>query len=443
MAVHLGQDRLFTRTNRLAAYRIAARLTQEEVAGLLSKLSYELDGIRANVTAEMISRWERGARRPSRVYRRLLCALHDADELELGLRMPPVPAYSGDEYRSTGDEVKRREFLYYVAMFGGMTAIDLERMAQAFDRPAHASDRLMDDLHRIALSYARDAHVQAPGTLLPAVTGHLACLERLLRAPQPDSAGRRLRIIAGESAALAGWLAYLLDSNQTAMAHYSTAESLATEAGDGRLRAHALTLRSWLYSSISRRAPGDSPLTAITLLDEAILSAGRQAEPVFQAWIRARRAQQHAARDNGPAADRDLEVIGTLLAQHCDRPADGFLAHWRPEARLASSRGKCALFLRQPDAVTILEGAFTSTDPRLTAQRSALGNDIAAACLRRHDPDVDRACALLRDSVTLARQVGAAQCIQHARDVRRLMDRWHRSPSVRVLDELMRDVTAA
>jgi transcriptional regulator with XRE-family HTH domain len=215
----MGQDRLFTRTNRLAAYRVAARLTQGEVAALLSKLSYELDRIRANVTAEMISRWERGARRPSRVYRRLLCELYDADEVELGLRVPAVPSYAGDGYCGTGDELKRREFLYYLALFGGMTAIDMERMAQAFDRPARANEQLLDDLHRVALGYACDAHVQAPGTLLPAVTGHLACVQRQLQVPQPESAGRRLRIIAGESAALAGWLAYLLGRRGESVGH--------------------------------------------------------------------------------------------------------------------------------------------------------------------------------------------------------------------------------
>jgi transcriptional regulator with XRE-family HTH domain len=438
MAVEMGHDRLFTRTNRLAAYRVAARLTQGEVATLLSKLSYELDGIRANVTAEMISRWERGARRPSRVYRRLLCELHDADEVELGLRLPPVPAYAGDQNRGTGDELKRREFLHYLALFSGMTAIDVERMAQAFDRPGGASEQLLDDLHRVALTYARDAHVQAPADLLPAVTGHLACLQRLLEVSQPASAGRRLRVIAGESAALAGWLAYLLDRNQTAVTHYAMAESLASEAGDGRLRAHVLTLRSWLYSSISRRAPGESPLTAITLLDEAFQCAGPHAPPVLRAWMLARRAQQHAAHGNGRAADRDLDTICSVLGRYASPPTEGFLTHWRPEARVTSSRGKCAMFLGRTGAVGILEEAWKRTDRRLTAQRSAIENDIAAACLSRRDPDIERACAMLSSSLTLASQVGAASCVQHARDVRRLLDPWRAAPAVRALDEQLR-----
>jgi transcriptional regulator with XRE-family HTH domain len=436
----MGHDRLFTRTNRLAAYRIAARLTQGEVAALLSKLSYELDGIRANVTAEMISRWERGARRPSRVYRRLLCELHDADEVELGLRLPPVPAYAGEQNRGTGDELRRREFLHYLALFSGMAAIDLERMAQAFDRPANASEELLDDLHRVALTYARDAHLQAPADLLPAVTGHLACLQRLLEVSQPERAGRRLRVIAAESAALAGWLDYLLDHNQAAVAHYAMAESLASEAGDGRLRAHVLTLRSWLYSSISRLAPGESPLTAITLLDAALTCAGTGARPVFRAWILARRAQQLAAHGSGRAAERDLEAICGVLGRYAGPPMEGFLAHWRPEARATSSRGKCALFLGRNDAVGILEEAWRRTDPRLTAQRSAIENDIAAACLRRRDPDVDRACAMLSSSLALATQAGAVSCVQHARDVRRMMEPWRAAPAVRALDEQLREL---
>src|SRR5438034_11338330 len=64
---------IFPRSNKLAAYRLAMRLTQDEVAAGLDRLAVQYDGIGANVTAEMVSRWERGHRRPSRYYRRLFC----------------------------------------------------------------------------------------------------------------------------------------------------------------------------------------------------------------------------------------------------------------------------------------------------------------------------------------------------------------------------------
>lgn len=427
----------FPRTNQLAAHRVAARLTQEEVAIGLSKLAVSLDGAGANVTAEMVSRWERGHRRPSKYYRGLLASFFDASEVDLGLRLPPIPRYAGRH--SSEIEMKRRQFLYHLALLTGLSALDLERMADAFDRPRTVNDQLMDDLHTVVLGYARDAHVVSPGVLLPAVTGHLVAVQRQLDVSQPESAGRRLRIIAGEAGALAGWLAYLLDSNQAAAGHYATAEALATEAGDGQLRAYVLTLRSWLYSSVSRQHPAESALTAITLLNEAVTTAGATAHQNFRAWMLARRAQQHASAREGPAALADLETIGAVLGGPAAH-TDGFLARWNPESRVPSSRGKVALFLGQSDAVPILEAALARTDPLLAAQRAALKNDLAAAYVRTGEPDIEHACAILGDSIGLAEQAGANACIQHARDVRRLLEPWHTAQAVQQLDEQLHEL---
>jgi hypothetical protein len=93
------------------------------------------------------------------------------------------------------------------------------------------------------------------------------------------------------------------------------------------------------------------------------------------------------------------------------------------------------MFLRQWDAIGILEEALERTDPALTDQRSAIENDLAAACVLVGDPDVDRACAVLGDSLSLAGRIGARSCIEHARDVRRLLEPWRGSPIVRQLDE--------
>src|SRR5262245_58793620 len=130
------------------------------------------------------------------------------------------------------------------------------------------------------------------------------------------------------------------------------------------------------------------------------------------------------------AANHDLDTIGAVLGGVSRRP-DGFLARWRPEARVASSRGKCALFLREADAIDVLEEAVERTDPALTAQRSAIENDLAAACVLVGDPDVDRACAVHGDSLNLAGRIGAKSCVDHARDVRRFLEPWRTEPRVR------------
>jgi len=70
---------------RLRDARISRRLTQEEVADRLALLSMESDGKSVPVNAEMISKWERGHRKPRLSYRRLLCTLFQSSEEDLAL----------------------------------------------------------------------------------------------------------------------------------------------------------------------------------------------------------------------------------------------------------------------------------------------------------------------------------------------------------------------
>ena len=63
----------------------------------------------------MISKWERGLKRPRKVYRRLLCMLYGTTEEQLGLR--PLQA-SGPLDDAYGADVNRRQFLQGAAFVG-------------------------------------------------------------------------------------------------------------------------------------------------------------------------------------------------------------------------------------------------------------------------------------------------------------------------------------
>ena len=57
----------------LKAQRARLGLTQQEVAEALAALAWEHDHEQLGVDTDMVSKWERGAKRPRRLYRRLLC----------------------------------------------------------------------------------------------------------------------------------------------------------------------------------------------------------------------------------------------------------------------------------------------------------------------------------------------------------------------------------
>jgi transcriptional regulator with XRE-family HTH domain len=99
----------------LKAYRARLGLTQEEVAEALLNLAWEHDHEMLGVDAAMVSKWERGRKRPRKLYRRLLCRLYDTTEEQLGLRQAREPA----------SEVKGTELLQDVAQLQDQLAVVL------------------------------------------------------------------------------------------------------------------------------------------------------------------------------------------------------------------------------------------------------------------------------------------------------------------------------
>jgi len=84
--------------SRLKAHRLRAGLTQAEVAEALAALAWEQDQEHLGVDGTMVSKWERGIKRPRKLYRRLLCSLYGVTEEGLGLRRPgPIAAPYGND----------------------------------------------------------------------------------------------------------------------------------------------------------------------------------------------------------------------------------------------------------------------------------------------------------------------------------------------------------
>jgi transcriptional regulator with XRE-family HTH domain len=103
---------------RLQHYRHRLGLTQEQVAEELGRLAWEHFGVRVGVDAQMVSKWERGEKRPSRFYRQLLCLLYSTTEEQLGLRVLEVVSTAEDGHDRLGqpidvaeDGLNRRELL--------------------------------------------------------------------------------------------------------------------------------------------------------------------------------------------------------------------------------------------------------------------------------------------------------------------------------------------
>src|SRR5687767_2962176 len=71
---------------RLREFRQGLMLTQQDVAERLEHLAWVQHHRRVGVNADMVSKWERGEKRPSSFYLQLLCSLFDVSAGQLGFR---------------------------------------------------------------------------------------------------------------------------------------------------------------------------------------------------------------------------------------------------------------------------------------------------------------------------------------------------------------------
>lgn len=419
------------KTNRhpngtLRRQRMLRGWTLDDVAERLHHLVAASGGPEPGVDAHMIGRWERGVRRPTPRYVALLCELFQRGADELGLVDDAAPAVPKE------NDVRRRQFLQYLAAMGGVTVLDWERLAA----PSPATDRideyLFQDLRTLTDGYARQVEVLGPRSLAPALRSHLAILSGSLQASQPPTMRRRLQSLAGETAALAGRLAHLMENRNEAHACWTFAAGLAREAQDGELLAFVLALWRSQHSSIPHGGRGGEPARAIRLLDEAASVLGDRAAPHLRAFVLASRAEDRAAAGDGYAASRDLDLAQGAL-DVAREPHEGFFAGW-DAGRIAGYRGSCLLALNRPEEAGVaLEQALVMTSSRRAGQRSAVLTDLAAAYARQRE--VEHACTLLADAVAMARRTGLAELVQRAQGARRHLAPWRRTAAVQRLHE--------
>jgi hypothetical protein len=322
-----------------------------------------------------------------------------------------------------------------------LAGVEPDRLRAAARGETRLDRRLVDDLVALTREYWCLYHTIAPRTLLPTTSGHLDLLRRLLDAAPPHLR-RELGSVAGETAMLDGWLAFLLDDRRTARSRWSYANDLAHEIGDGCLHAHVLIARSSLASSLPHGGQGGESRLAVTLLEEAETAAGADGQQ--QTWLLARRAEEHAATHHlvgrkraQLACERDLAAAETRLPENDAEVR--CLPGPRTALDLAGFRGNCALLLgRDREAAEVLARAADDATPDRATLRAVLLNDLGAALARL--AEVDAACAAFMKSLDLADETGAAVHAQRVAGAARYLDLWRSSPAVGALEERLRQM---
>lgn len=490
--VDLGQDSTMSGTGRTPNGRL--RLCREEKGWSQERLAVELrrfavmhEGREAGVTGNMICKWEKGDKKPSLRYQRLLRALFHRSSAELGfieddpmtgiaalgistpfsgvadgMEMlagnvlagvpagnvvdsgPTVVLGADDAAELRATPAERRELLRMVAAAG----VAVVPVAASVTAPAAATDEAPWDRLSAALRqrspvtpelahqlsqhtaglFGLEERVPAR-TLMNRVTGHLATLAQLLESTTRTPARRQLASTAGETAALAGWLAFDLGDNAAALAYYRVAIEAAREADDPALWACVLGYESYQPGGAGRHDQ------ACALLAEAQRRIGANASPLTRAWLAAREAEEQAARGDGRAAmaalDRAQESFDK--AEASDRVWTGFF----DRGRLDGLRVTTFTRLRRPTAAyAAATDALRAAGPAATKKRSLLLGDIADVHLARRD--IDAACRFAADALAVVAQTDFSLGFARVQRVRERLVPWQSSQPVRDLDEQLR-----
>lgn len=308
-----------TPANRLRQFRVQCGWSLDDVADRLHGLAVEIGSPAPGVDRNTVSRWERGVRRPRPYYVQLLGLLYQATPAELGLVQGPqeiehhVPAIHGLEAPATAALVKRRDVLRGLAV-GVATPFGLEtepwaRLLRALQPPGTVSGESVADIEAATSGFHMLEHHVPAGHLYGRLAHHVNQIAGLLERPMSSPLRKRLTVAAGESAALAGWLAWDLRDGERAQRLYETALVAAREAGDPALRACTLGYRSYMVE-----APA-----SLELLEHARSLIEPHTYPATYAWLSGREAEERARLGSSKPA---LDVLDGGLSAHASAQAD-------------------------------------------------------------------------------------------------------------------------
>ena len=476
----------FPEISPLQAQRLARGLTLAQVVRGVGEL-YSADGLLPppGLTTSRLQEWEhwpRSGRRPGEEARDYLARFYQTRQDKLGFGHDyspsddegnPSPPAAGRASAGGGpiainsipgsrairvelpganhatvevgeeNGVKRR----VVVKLGGLLAaeavlpaIDPERLAWARANPSRIDLELLRELRATTMAYAGQLANSPTVALAKPARAHLDYLVGLLRGSQHEAVERRLRVVTGEAAVLAGWTAFQAEDRAGAQQHYALARTLAHQTGDQQLLAETLIPMSYLYSARYHAGGGQDAGKALTLLRVAAASPGGDRLPApMRGWAAGCRAAEYAFQGEADQARRELDRAGDIAAEIRPGEETGFLAYWE-ETRVHGYVGLCNLLLGQGEAAErALHQSLETADPSLCRHRLGVTVDIGIA--RILQGEIEAACATLEAACAAAEHGKFPIVLCRIRNVQREhLARWRDLPAVRSLNERLHEL---
>lgn len=420
--------------------RLALGLDRPEMCVQIELCCEEGGGINART----LLRWETRLNKPVRLFRHALCRYFQVGSVALLGLGPSFEAARWWTYMTP--EEMTEEMLHRRKMLHGMGAASATCLLLPVSKLV-ASAQLLDGQPRlgagdlafarqtatdIAVAYAATPNADARRAAQMHAYTLLDLLKHATMSPQVET---QLRAVASDAASLAGYAQYDAGWLDEADRWFDTALTLARQAGDRRLEAHALASRAW--PAIERPQPDHT--TAAAAL-EAAAQLHPFLPPAGQAWLFAYLARERATLGDDLVSGRFLEQARSVVARI--RRHDAGWGWWSTHGELAGFdgvrpdvfAGVRLLRLGRPAAAA---GLLDGTLDRLTEpiRRADLQWNLMHACVALGNPD--RACA---SGIAALDEIDAHHGlkinVKEIRETRRSFPReWNSLRSVIELDE--------
>jgi transcriptional regulator with XRE-family HTH domain len=445
---------------RLKECRAEQGLTQQAVAERLAALAWTHTGTHVGVNPDMISKWERGEKPPSRLYQQLFCLVFERTPSELGFRSsagrtaPPAPTAERHGFEVTlleaatiletlgpagqlirpkmiqiwkDDAVKRRSVLKLLGTAPAAVLFGDKPAGRGTTRRASAAAQDPAALDDLATQYHRLYHSAAPAALMTPVVAHLALVDEWMR--DCPSAGLRRRLLRNRSwvGLLAGRLAFFdVHDGLSARGYFSLAAEAARAAEDHLLLAAALGHAAFIPAAEGSFGSG------LDYLRGAVHHAEQRPHGPVLSWLHAVESELHANAGNQPDAQAAIRRAQARIDTGRSDPLPWFDYYDRP--RLAGFAGYAYLRLGHHDQATrSLDDALRALPRQAVKQRSVFLADLATVHVQTGE--IDEACRVAGQATDALAHAGYATGTDRLRNVRRLLAPWNRHPGVRTFDE--------
>lgn len=345
--------------------------------------------------------------------------------------------------------VERRTFLRNATILAGTAAASpaaasvaargaepWERLTEALRGRTAVDGTTVENLERVTLGLERLEAQLSPKALIGAVTGHLDAIAQLLRTPMRAVLRRRLCSVAAETAALAGWLTWDLDSPETASSYFRAGLEAADDADDRAIGAY---LVGGLCVQPSFR---EQPQGRLRRLEGQTLGfAQDDATPATRAWLASLEAEAHVLAGDERSALLALDRADRTMESAAEdepttrRPRVTFF----DTARLRGERGVALARLGRADqAEAVLNDAMSSLDKGMVKIRPRLLAELASSHVQ--NGNIDAACQAASDALTLAAELQVEPSLQDVYRIRRGLEPWRTTTAVQDLDRQLAQV---